>query len=951
MAPPPINRVDWSIVNGQAVETMLIIAGVPALFLHANSVLSSVPSTVWSDPSAGVDPAWWPSSSYVAPFAVQKWVKPGPLDIGFRARPVDGTVECQPVTRTLYDSGVPGTTALTIGNVNAPSPTALFTSKASLIRTPLTASFGLTDGSISVVSTAQFTAAYGSSNFLVYIGLETVLVAVTSATTLGVVSGGRGLFGSVVQNHPGSTNQGLVSSNVWSGLPNILNRRATVWAVYGGANGPWNPTILFDGIVGAGSKTDGATFKVRINSVLNSLSAKAAAPVLTISGYSHQGYTNMNGAAGPNNIPARSQTPLAVLWVLNDDGPGRLALLTDNTSHAYNRGGYHPDLLSFVGDWNYAALDAQSGVSGQSTYARLNPDGTLTIICGSSTSSKADIFADWLPAPYYLTVGDGPSVTYNLGPFPTAYQVLSPLLQNVVYFTLSDMAQIPITTTGPVDAHVTGGPPTVDQTQVWYTLFVPVGSATVPARVFSYDASTHSTYGYGTMNCGPWGYVAPGQPSGTITVTPDVLVTQPTTATLGFFTQSQTWWSAIWGLAVTMSKTAGFGANADQFDWTRIAQVASEVSTPFDTGRSYPVDATQKSTLDLFKNEVRLNGMVLSPYFGRAACCRITDTGSTTTAQQVIYKQDLRADGMSMDSENADGLLSSFKVSFPDGQQTITFNDQIDMGEFGVGQAITADYYGGLASNPNPINNPSATGTALAFANLGQHAIGPWCQTYRIVTVPLSVKFAGLQIGDVVRFGDSNGGQGDWILPNGTGGRGLSGAVGTVIGTKLSLFSNDNEGKVDIDVRLSSNAVANYAPELLVSGISGGVLTVDTTTWGPNGFASQYAGALGTGTGDAGAAQFRLGDVCQLLNVNTTSPMTPFNCTVTGISGTTITVSPSPSSGWVTAASTPLSVMLSFVEDYDSATNTGQHNWLWIADSTTLLVGTSAPVPAFPWAP
>ena len=131
-----VNRIPWPSINGATVQQVLLIAGVPGVFVQAGSSLTNVTWT--GDP----DPAWFPGVSFGS--LAKPWLDPADLVIEFRARPVDGTVQVSPVSRTLYDRGAVG------------SATALFASRSALKFTRLTASVSPTDTTLHVVSTAGF---------------------------------------------------------------------------------------------------------------------------------------------------------------------------------------------------------------------------------------------------------------------------------------------------------------------------------------------------------------------------------------------------------------------------------------------------------------------------------------------------------------------------------------------------------------------------------------------------------------------------------------------------------------------------------------------------------------------------------------------------------------------------------------------------------------------------
>ena len=651
-----------------------------------------------------------------------------------------------------------------------------------------------------------------------------------------------------------------------------------------------------------GSGATGARWRVTINSTLNAAAEKPRTPTLTVAGFAHPGYFGRRAI----NLPPLGDVPLATIW------RSSVILLTGDPGAP--DGAWHPDAGSFLSAFN-AAATAHYGALGSGDVVRVDllPDGSFTAGASSSTADTLYVIGGWLNPNEAFSPDPGSTYTnpfINLGQFPTAYQ----LFWNTVWFTASDFAQVPVAS-GPYNALVDSP----SATFVWYTLQAKIGDNTVVAKITAADSTLN------TLALAP-----------TISTTPltNVMILEPTAATLGAYVLSATWWSGARFLAKQLGQADGFDVIDDCFDWYRIGTIAQRTASPFPPDRSYPVDLGTTTFLDLLKNEIRLAGMIVAPYRGRIACTRITDLAANVAPDFTVYNTALR-DGESPTSEDcADGLLTAFTVTMPSGQ-ALRFEDRLAADEAGEGGEIAVTYYGGGGLSGTTGANVAAASFAQDFANLGESAIGPWRTTYRLAHLPLSLAAAGVEIGDVVKFGDGGRNPGDWIIPNDQGGRGLNGAVGQVLGARYTFFASGTDGSVDLDVRMSGVGFAGYAPECLLAAVDSmtGNVTVDDLTWGPYGFADP------AGLADGGASQFVVGDVVELCEIDNATPATPFQCVITAIAGTTITVSPAPGAFWEGIAPARLKVMLAFRGNYASATNPGQHAWCWLADHTTELLG------------
>jgi hypothetical protein len=206
--------------------------------------------------------------------------------------------------------------------------------------------------------------------------------------------------------------------------------------------------------------------------------------------------------------------------------------------------------------------------------------------------------------------------------------------------------------------------------------------------------------------------------------------------------------------------------------------------------------------------------------------------------------------------------------------------------------------------------------------------IAPWTRPYRLVTVPTDLRAADVEVGDVIALDE-------WLLPSGTGTRGISGR-GVVVGWRRSYTT----GRVDLMLRVSA-ALAGWAPAYAVNSITSTALTLDDPyPTGPAGFAPEYTstGALRT---DLGLEYLVAGDKVRLVEVGNRSPFGPQSFTVvsTDPSLKQITLSTAPGGTWATLASSSYGKVLLIPETHANSL-TSQRLYAYTADGTSITLST-----------
>jgi hypothetical protein len=150
---------------------------------------------------------------------------------------------------------------------------------------------------------------------------------------------------------------------------------------------------------------------------------------------------------------------------------------------------------------------------------------------------------------------------------------------------------------------------------------------------------------------------------------------------------------------------------------------------------------------------------------------------------------------------------------------TLTAVDLAAEEEFGQGQTLEV-----LAPSGPPYSTAGALMDGRVQEALLSHAqlcLSPWSEPYRIVTLPLTIAHAGVQLGDVVDVSV-------WLLPDGAGSRGITSRRCLVVGRRLRW----GEGLVELDVRIGDSTLSGYAPEVMVGAISGAANAIRATLGG-----------------------------------------------------------------------------------------------------------------------
>lgn len=235
---------------------------------------------------------------------------------------------------------------------------------------------------------------------------------------------------------------------------------------------------------------------------------------------------------------------------------------------------------------------------------------------------------------------------------------------------------------------------------------------------------------------------------------------------------------------------------------------------------------------------------------------------------------------------------------------------------YGPGRQITIEL-AGMDDQSFPVDDP------IAFAREVVGRLELWADPLAQVTLTLKAShWPTLELGAVLRASE-------WMLPDGAGARGLSSALGVVVGRALDL----NSATMKVDALLFPRRAYPYAPCAKVgSAVSSTVAQL----------ATGYVGGVTSYSGGNDAATFAAGDIVELVERDTTTLWTETlqvqsintgtgRVTFTGaMSGTAQT---KIGAGWVD---------LRFA-DYADCQASQQAEWMFVADDATGVIdGTAA---------
>ena len=891
---------------------------VPVLLIHGVGVVIVPEGVTITGISVGTSPAgWWPGLTFASWSAfLRPWISlVDGLTIGERAMPAAAQVlDVSEVTVLLSDVDL--------------AATSLFASEDLAVASYITAEVSASAAVVPVVSTTGFAA-----SGVVYLDQEAIEYGATTPTSF--TSCTRGAYGSRPARHLYAAAQGMGLGNPQvTDIPvEVVGRPATLWLAQLSAASVITALALEHyGTIGTGPALTGGGengvdgWTLTIDHAIKRMAQTIRGEGVTVGGYAHPG----NLDARTTLIPP-SSVDLTPVWVLARNpstfAVTNLAVLTGDAA-APDLGGWHPTRESYVN-----ALSTAIRAAFPAGAATLSGDDLRVTVASLGATRELTIQSPCCATQISAAPSAALRADFSQGAMSRAWVPV--FSQSPVYLTATDYARVPPLPSLDVDAAATN-------TSAFFALIFGDDDDSTSRKVARITANT-SSGGVSYLTCtaltsarvrliGFWNAAASAPPPrwGGGSSAQGFVVSEPTTARIGLAVASDTWVSALKYMCLSLD--VEYACIYDAIDWAHMASVAAAYPSAIDTRREYIVDLNT-TLLSMLQNEAALNGFTLVTHEGRVSIARIAEYAVTERTAGSITTNDLDARSASPTYEKGvDGIVNTYTVRAPDVGVTVNVSDQTSRARYGGQSSI-------VATMPRTLLGPAQDASRL-YAQVfsqGVTVLGPLRYPYRHVGVRVPLHRYGLQIGDLVDVTL-------WRVPNGRGGRGITDEVAQIIGRDVTLFGDEIDGHVAYTLRLNPRNLQGYAPSALVaaSGITGAVVTLDAVTLTHNG-ASIGGGFAGAGYADGGASTFAVGDLVRLVEIDTASPTASTQHSVTAVTGSTITLNPAPSAGFIALAASALKVMVVY-DDWDVITAGAnaaiQQPYAYLADAANLLDAT-----------
>lgn len=889
-----VERLDWSTTAtaGDRVVYGVLIAGLPYLIVGDGVTVSTI---TWTDTA---DSAWFVGTTPTT----KPWLATEDLIVEERIRPLDGGIDVSSVMLRLADIDT-GVTAL-LGARDGMPVSSLLTGVTAAATT------------IGVRSTSAM-----PSSGAAHIGRERITYTGKTSTSLTGVT--RGTAGTKARRHQVTAGQAPPKVYAGDALPGTLGRRVTVWALrFTGAAEVTDPTLIYDGRVGPGTRMSdaGATWEIPVDHASKALAEKARPTEVLLYGYSHFSATSATSdlAHAPD---ASSYTPLRAEWAVPGSTGAYIALSTQEND------GWTPNAQRFVEVWNSVSRTAMAGTGWN---IELQTDDTGTFVHVRTNTSPT-------PTARRLTVGYGwgpPGENAHPSDRGSSLQearcYLAPMPEACVWVVdrirldSSDAAQIPSLPTGGTGVYAQWGLEMERDNGVVDKGTLRVSLGGVSGNIVS-----------GVIPMDYTGTPVPGSP-GVALYGGEVLLTKPTRAALRLLAQNTEratgWWDTVrYGIIQSLDDLRGLDHIADSVAWDRVAGIARG-QQPWAPQRRYWI-APEDPPMSVLRDEASLSGLMICTWHGRISVAVVREPSLTETVARTITQADLRRGQHPTMREISDGIISSVKIRLPPygDEDWLRIIDATAIGEAGSGGEIEVKVARGATQGSSFDSLTSDPALRTAVETIAMNLISPWTRPYRLVTIPTDLRCADVEVGDVLALSE-------WLLPSGTGTRGLVGR-GVVVGHRKDYTG----GRVDIMLRVAASR-AGWAPAFAVDSISGDELTIDDPyPTSAAGFASDYTSS-GAVRDDCGLEYLAVGDKMRLVEIGNRSPATPLSVVVDSVDTALkkVTLTTSPGASWETLATSGYGKVLLIPETHTQSL-TSQRQYAYVADGSTIVLSTGDP--------
>lgn len=351
-------------------------------------------------------------------------------------------------------------------------------------------------------------------------------------------------------------------------------------------------------------------------------------------------------------------------------------------------------------------------------------------------------------------------------------------------------------------------------------------------------------------------------------------------------------------------------ASVNDFDWSTAAAVR-RATTGLQTARDWLFDG--RTTFGRVAVEsCQLMGCTPVTRGGLLAFYAWGWPDARTTVTTTLASTDIIGNPSWLTWE--EGLSNRIKVESD--ELVIDATDSGSINRYGPGRQIKIDLLGRdttIFSVGDPI--------AFSLQVLGRMSL--WADPLGIVRVRVPLRYvADLELG--VQFRAS-----DWVVPDGSGGRGMVSALGVVVARDVQIAS----GYIELDAILFNRTAYGYAPEGRVSSRSGTTIVILDQSFVQT--AAGYSGGDDTTT-------FTAGDKVQLV-IRDSTTLTTQDLTVLSVSAGAHSVTfTGAMNGTFTAAIDGGSWVDLRFSEFATPVQTSQEEWMFVGDNTTRVIDGTA---------
>ena len=843
----------------------LTITGVPYAFTtHDMGTLTSS------------SPLWWAGETGVT--YANGWLSPPRGTISERAKPLEGELEVSPLSFELHDA------ATTAGG--SPLLTSLAGRDAALLTsTPLASTVTASATSITVGNGALFTAPC-----FAWLNTECVRVTAVAGNVLTVT---RGRLGTKAIAHTVDAAVGYFPE-LYASVPWTTRRKVNLWRVEG-----TTATLYWSGyaVRAPALAAEGARYTMACDPLWQVQASNGVG-----------GNTGSTRLAGYNSGNINEGSGFVLLTTRTTLGGGTDPA-TGTRVNAITRGSFrtldqlfrqHQDLASSL--TNTAGQRVVYQFSRGVNSLSINADSTLPFRTEAAWSDTASV------SEYARANGTRHAVTLRLADVPQNGMTLVSSTTGSGSFLLSSLASLPTTwsETTTTEASLT----TAEQPAL--RLHLDDSWSALLTRVTTADTAALGPHISGSAIV--WaprkaGAQVPQPRTGTVPHT-WVLLGSPVLKVC-YRVRTDHWLLGLKNSVIGLCEDAV----ADDWDWSSV--YASGASGPalratvglrtarewlFDGDRTLGSVVTECSLLHGCTPVMRSGRLAIHAWGWPAAGAQAT---VTLTATDLI--------GLPTWSRWADGIVNRLKIKGEALNVEATL--QQSRARYGPGRTITVEL-AGIEDQSLPVDDP------YAFAREVVGRLELWSEPLAVATLTLKASlWDTVELGAMIRVSE-------WMLPDGSGGRGLVAKAGLVVARTLDL----ERAQMKVEALLFPRQSYPYAPcGKADSVVSSTVLQLD----------SGYVTSVYTYSGGVDASTFEAGDVVDLIERDTTTLWTE-QLTVQSVDAATnrltftaamsATAQSKIAAGWVDVR----------FANYAATTATQRSEWMFVGDDTTSVIDSTA---------